>query len=86
MMRSLAQRSKSNSCTAAPAAALEAGNLPISGSTGAVLKRSLLTLKEIVGDPESAEGRAALPSSTKARRSALITSARVVAMPCGNPL
>jgi signal transduction histidine kinase len=31
-------------------AALELGNLPMSGSTGAVLKRSLETLKKIVGD------------------------------------
>jgi signal transduction histidine kinase len=30
--------------------ALELGNLPMSGSTGAVLKRSLETLKRIVGD------------------------------------
>jgi signal transduction histidine kinase len=31
-------------------AALELGNLPMSGSTGAVLKRSLETLKKLVGD------------------------------------
>jgi len=44
-------------------AALELGNLPMSGSTGAVLKRSLETLKKIVNDSfEQVRARAVEPA------------------------
>lgn len=45
-------------------AALEQGNLPISGSTGAVLKRSLATLKALIsGSLEAVQANAASESS-----------------------
>ena len=37
------------------AAALELGNLPLSGSTGSILKRSLASLRSQLGEPPAAE-------------------------------